>query len=62
MLQGSISVSMPIHEPHFCFLCCHLTSGEKSSDELKRNVNVEEIHRRKNFNPVHMVGVPPKNT
>jgi len=58
MLQGSISVSMTIHETHFCFVCCHLASGEKNGDELKRNTNVEEIHRRTGFNPIHMVGMP----
>jgi len=58
MLQGSISVSLTIHETHFCFVSCHLASGEKNGDELKRNTNVEEIHRRTVFNSVHMVGVP----
>ncbi|OQU78354.1 hypothetical protein SORBI_3009G211600 [Sorghum bicolor] len=56
--KGSISVSMTIHETHFCFVCCHLASGEKNGDELKRNTNVEEIHRRTGFNPIHMVGMP----
>ena len=61
MLQGSVSVSMSIHETHVCFVCCHLAAGEKNGDELKRNGNVEEIHRRTVFgNPVHRVGVPQK--
>ncbi|WVZ99409.1 hypothetical protein U9M48_044714 [Paspalum notatum var. saurae] len=60
MLQGSISVSMSIHETHFCFVCCHLSAGEKNGDELKRNANVEEIRRRTGFDPVHMVGVPQR--
>ena len=61
MLQGSVSVSMSIHETHVCFVCCHLAAGEKNGDELKRNRNVEEIHRRTVFgNPVHRVGVPQK--
>ncbi|TKW26179.1 hypothetical protein SEVIR_3G169600v4 [Setaria viridis] len=59
--KGSISVSMSIHETHFCFVCCHLAAGEKNGDELKRNGNVEEIQRRTVFdNPVHIVGVPQR--
>ena len=62
ILQGSISVSMPIHETHFCFVCCHLTAGENIGDELKRNANAEKILRKTVFSPVGRVGVPPKNT
>jgi hypothetical protein len=58
MLQGSISVSMSIYQTHFCFICCHLTSGEKEGDELKRNADVQEIHRRTIFNPVSRVNMP----
>ncbi|WVZ69080.1 hypothetical protein U9M48_017926 [Paspalum notatum var. saurae] len=55
---GSISVSMSIYQTHFCFICCHLTSGEKEGDELKRNADVQEIHRRTIFNPVSRVNMP----
>ncbi|KAM3350465.1 hypothetical protein ACQJBY_022927 [Aegilops geniculata] len=48
--KGSIAVSMSIYQTHFCFLCCHLTSGEKEGDEQKRNADVQEIHRRTVFN------------
>ncbi|PUZ65021.1 hypothetical protein GQ55_3G189900 [Panicum hallii var. hallii] len=59
--KGSVSVSMSIHATHFCFVCCHLAAGEKNGDELKRNGNVEAIHRRTVFdNPVHIVGVPQR--
>ncbi|RLM93681.1 type IV inositol polyphosphate 5-phosphatase 3 [Panicum miliaceum] len=56
--KGSISVSMSIYQTHFCFICCHLTSGEKEGDELKRNADVQEIHRRTVFNPVSRVNMP----
>ncbi|XP_062231989.1 type I inositol polyphosphate 5-phosphatase 1-like [Phragmites australis] len=56
--KGSISVSMSIHQTHFCFVCCHLTAGEKDGDELKRNSNVEEILQRTVFNPAPIVGMP----
>ena len=49
VLQGSISVSMSIDQTFFCFICSHLTSGEKDGDELRRNVDVQEIHRRTLF-------------
>ncbi|XP_039117333.1 type IV inositol polyphosphate 5-phosphatase 3-like isoform X2 [Dioscorea cayenensis subsp. rotundata] len=47
--KGSISVSMSIDQTFFCFICSHLTSGEKDGDELRRNVDVQEIHRRTLF-------------
>ncbi|XP_066306841.1 type IV inositol polyphosphate 5-phosphatase 3-like isoform X6 [Miscanthus floridulus] len=56
--KGSISVSISIYQTHFCFICCHLTSGEKEGDELKRNADVQEIHRRTLFNPVSRVNMP----
>ncbi|KAB8083224.1 hypothetical protein EE612_005348, partial [Oryza sativa] len=30
--KGSIAVSMSIYQTLFCFICCHLTSGEKDGD------------------------------
>ncbi|XP_042432439.1 type I inositol polyphosphate 5-phosphatase 1-like isoform X1 [Zingiber officinale] len=47
--KGSISVSMSIYQTHFCFICSHLTSGEKEGDELRRNADVQEIQRRTLF-------------
>uniref|UniRef100_A0A452ZNX8 Inositol polyphosphate-related phosphatase domain-containing protein n=1 Tax=Aegilops tauschii subsp. strangulata TaxID=200361 RepID=A0A452ZNX8_AEGTS len=55
---GSISVSMSIYQTPFCFVCCHLTSGEKDGNLTKRNADVEEILRRTIFNPVHRVSMP----
>lgn len=56
--KGSIAVSMSIYQTHFCFICCHLTSGEKDGDEQKRNADVQEIHRRTIFNSVSRVSTP----
>ncbi|KAH7652001.1 Inositol-polyphosphate 5-phosphatase protein [Dioscorea alata] len=47
--KGSISVSMSIDQTFFCFICSHLTSGEKDGDEVRRNLDVQEIHRRTLF-------------
>uniref|UniRef100_A0A2P2LIV2 Inositol polyphosphate-related phosphatase domain-containing protein n=1 Tax=Rhizophora mucronata TaxID=61149 RepID=A0A2P2LIV2_RHIMU len=47
--KGSISVRMSIYQTFFCFICTHLTSGEKDGDELKRNADVHEILRRTRF-------------
>ncbi|KAG8069422.1 hypothetical protein GUJ93_ZPchr0005g15346 [Zizania palustris] len=58
--KGSISVSMSIYQTNFCFVCCHLTSGKKDRDELKRNSNVEEILRRTVFNPLPGVIMPKR--
>ncbi|KAF2297509.1 hypothetical protein GH714_024756 [Hevea brasiliensis] len=56
--KGSISVSMSIYETLFCFICTHLTSGEKDGDELKRNADVHEIHRRTLFHTNSGIGLP----
>lgn len=56
--KGSISVSMSVYQTPYCFVCCHLTSGEKDGHLTKRNADVEDIIRRTVFNPVHRVGMP----
>lgn len=56
--QGSVSVSMSIYQTLFCFLCTHLTAGEKECDELKRNADVHEIHRRTHFHSFSGIGLP----
>lgn len=56
--KGSISVSMSIYQTLFCFICTHLTSGEREVDAVKRNADVHEIHRRTRFNPLSNHGLP----
>ncbi|XP_022133796.1 type IV inositol polyphosphate 5-phosphatase 3 isoform X2 [Momordica charantia] len=56
--KGSISVSMSVYQTLFCFICTHLTSGEKEGDELKRNADVSEIHRRTQFHSLNGIGFP----
>ncbi|URD94347.1 type I inositol-1,4,5-trisphosphate 5-phosphatase [Musa troglodytarum] len=51
--KGSISISMCLHQTSFCFICSHLTSGQKDGDELRRNSDVMEILRKTRFPPVH---------
>lgn len=51
--KGSISVSMLLHQTSFCFVCSHLTSGQKEGDELRRNSDVMEILRKTRFPRVH---------
>ncbi|PWA58852.1 endonuclease/exonuclease/phosphatase [Artemisia annua] len=48
--KGSVSVSMSIYQTHFCFICTHLTSGEREVDIIKRNADVSEIYKRTQFN------------
>ncbi|KAL0324897.1 UNVERIFIED_CONTAM: Type IV inositol polyphosphate 5-phosphatase 3 [Sesamum radiatum] len=55
--KGSISVSMSIHQTLFCFVCTHLTSGEKEADAIKRNADVHEIHRRTRFSSLAGMGL-----
>lgn len=54
--KGSISISMSLHLTSFCFICTHLTSGQKEGDELRRNSDVLEILRKTRFPRVHGMG------
>ncbi|CAN1270980.1 Type I inositol polyphosphate 5-phosphatase 4 [Linum perenne] len=54
--KGSISISMSVHQTSFCFICSHLTSGQKEGDELRRNSDVMEILRKTRFPRVHGMG------
>ncbi|GJR78914.1 type I inositol polyphosphate 5-phosphatase 4-like protein [Tanacetum coccineum] len=47
--KGSISISMTLHQTSFCFVCSHLTSGQKEGDELRRNADVMEILKKTYF-------------
>ncbi|XP_058190189.1 type I inositol polyphosphate 5-phosphatase 2 isoform X1 [Rhododendron vialii] len=50
--KGSVSVSMSLFQTRLCFVCSHLTSGQKDGDEQRRNSDVQEILRRTNFSSV----------
>ncbi|XP_059065585.1 type IV inositol polyphosphate 5-phosphatase 6-like, partial [Cryptomeria japonica] len=47
--KGSISISMSFQGTSFCFVCSHLTSGEKGCDMIRRNYDVMEILKRTHF-------------
>lgn len=47
---------MSLHQTSFCFICSHLTSGQKEGDELRRNSDVMEIIRKTRFPKVHGIG------
>lgn len=56
-VQGSVSIRFWLHETSFCFVCCHLASGGKEGDELKRNSDAMEILSRTSFPggpPLHL--------
>ncbi|KAI4346549.1 hypothetical protein L6164_007438 [Bauhinia variegata] len=55
--KGAISISMSIYQTLFCFICSHLTAGEKEGDELKRNADVHEIQRRTHFQSPPDIGL-----
>lgn len=52
LLQGSVSVSMTLFQSRLCFVCSHLTSGQKDGAEQRRNTDVYEIIRRTRFSSV----------
>lgn len=50
--KGSVSVSMSLFQSSICFVCSHLTSGQKDGAEQRRNSDVYEILRRTRFSSV----------
>ncbi|KAJ8538701.1 hypothetical protein K7X08_029997 [Anisodus acutangulus] len=50
--KGSVSVSMSLFQSRLCFVCSHLTSGQKDGADQRRNADVCEIMRRTHFSPV----------
>ncbi|XP_071722356.1 LOW QUALITY PROTEIN: type I inositol polyphosphate 5-phosphatase 2-like [Rutidosis leptorrhynchoides] len=50
--KGSVSVSMSLYQSKMCFVCSHLTSGQKDGAEQRRNADVNEIIRRTTFSSV----------
>ncbi|XP_059073148.1 type IV inositol polyphosphate 5-phosphatase 7 [Cryptomeria japonica] len=58
--KGSIAISMLFHQTSFCFVCTHLTSGEKEGDEIRRNSDVMEIIKKTHFPQIDKI--LPKKT
>ncbi|KAJ0231982.1 Type IV inositol polyphosphate 5-phosphatase 3 [Hirschfeldia incana] len=56
--KGAVSVSMSINQTFFCFICTHLSAGEREVDQIKRNSDVHEIHKRTVFHSVSALGLP----
>ncbi|KAF8379121.1 hypothetical protein HHK36_028550 [Tetracentron sinense] len=50
--KGSVSVSMSFFQTRLCFVCSHLSSGQKEGDDQRRNSDVYEILRRTRFSSV----------
>ncbi|KAJ7952646.1 putative Type I inositol polyphosphate 5-phosphatase [Quillaja saponaria] len=50
--KGSVTVSMSLFQSRMCFVCSHLTSGQKDGAEQRRNSDVNEILRRTRFSSV----------
>ncbi|KAK1403875.1 type IV inositol polyphosphate 5-phosphatase 3 [Heracleum sosnowskyi] len=56
--KGSISVSMSIYQTLFCFICTHLSAGEKQVDAIRRNADVRAIQSRTHFNSFTSIPLP----
>ncbi|XP_057992192.1 type I inositol polyphosphate 5-phosphatase 2 isoform X2 [Hevea brasiliensis] len=56
--KGSVSVSMTLFQSRLCFVCSHLTSGQKDGAEQRRNADVYEIIRRTQFSSVFDTNQP----
>ncbi|KAM0876531.1 hypothetical protein ACQ4PT_036110 [Festuca glaucescens] len=41
--------NMSVYQTTFCFVCSHLAAGERPANLLKRNADVQEIHRQTRF-------------
>ncbi|XP_066327147.1 type IV inositol polyphosphate 5-phosphatase 9-like isoform X1 [Miscanthus floridulus] len=47
--KGAVSVRFLLHGTSFCFVCCHLASGCKDGDALRRNADAVDILSRTSF-------------
>ncbi|KAK4747404.1 hypothetical protein SAY87_013990 [Trapa incisa] len=56
--KGSVSVSMSVFQSSMCFVCSHLTSGQKDGAEQRRNADVYEILRRTCFSTIFDTNEP----
>ncbi|KAF2316313.1 hypothetical protein GH714_041654 [Hevea brasiliensis] len=56
--KGSVSVSLTLFQSRLCFVCSHLTSGQKDGAEQRRNADVYEIIRRTQFSSVFDTNQP----
>ncbi|XP_047964365.1 type I inositol polyphosphate 5-phosphatase 2-like [Salvia hispanica] len=56
--KGSVSISMSLFHSRLCFVCSHLTSGEKYGAEHRRNSDVLEIIRRTHFSTLFDIDQP----
>ncbi|XP_073122847.1 type I inositol polyphosphate 5-phosphatase 2 [Henckelia pumila] len=56
--KGSVSVSMSLFQSRLCFVCSHLSSGQKFEDKQRRNSDVCEILRRTHFSSVFDIEQP----
>ncbi|CAA0838099.1 Type I inositol 1-4-5-trisphosphate 5-phosphatase 2 [Striga hermonthica] len=56
--KGSVSVSMSLFQSRLCFVCSHLTSGQKYRAEQRRNSDVLEIIKRTHFSSVFDIDQP----
>ncbi|XP_030466417.2 type I inositol polyphosphate 5-phosphatase 2 [Syzygium oleosum] len=56
--KGSVSVSMSFFQSSICFVCSHLTSGQKDGAEQRRNSDVYEILRRTQFSSIFNLDQP----
>ncbi|XP_020971046.1 type I inositol polyphosphate 5-phosphatase 4-like isoform X1 [Arachis ipaensis] len=50
--KGSVSVNMSLFHSCLCFVCSHLTSGQKDGAEQRRDADVNEIPRHTCFSAV----------
>ncbi|CAI7933034.1 unnamed protein product [Closterium sp. NIES-54] len=48
-MQGSVAISMSVHETSFTFICAHLNAGEERADAARRTFDFLEILRRTTF-------------
>lgn len=58
VMQGSVSISMSLFQSSMCFVCSHLTSGQKEGAEQRRNADVYEILRRTCFSTIFDTNEP----
>ncbi|XP_020573642.1 type IV inositol polyphosphate 5-phosphatase 9-like isoform X2 [Phalaenopsis equestris] len=56
--KGAIAVRFVLHGVSMCFVCCHLASGGKEGDEVRRNSDAIDILSRTTFPHVSSMNLP----
>ncbi|XP_052110737.1 type I inositol polyphosphate 5-phosphatase 8-like [Arachis duranensis] len=60
--KGSVSVSMSLFHSCLCFVCSHLTSGQKDGAEQRQNADVNMKFRDAHASRLSLIQINPRQS